>query len=68
MYRNKTRPDMAEGCPEKVDWEFVKFIWTYPKKKRPGVLKMLGHCHADILIVRTPAELKKWLENLKEIR
>lgn len=24
----KTRPDMAEGCDEKLDWEFIKFILT----------------------------------------
>ena len=67
MYRGKTRPDMGEGCPEKVDWEFIKFIWTYPKKKRPGVLEMLGRCNADILILKNPAEQKKWLQNLKGI-
>ena len=22
-------PDMPEGCPERVDWEFVKEIWNY---------------------------------------
>jgi adenylate kinase family enzyme len=26
------RPDMAPGCPEKFDWEFLKFVWNYPKK------------------------------------
>ena len=25
-YKNKTRPDMAQGCKEKLDWEFVKWI------------------------------------------
>ena len=25
-YKNKTRPDMAKGCEEKLDWEFVKWI------------------------------------------
>jgi len=25
-FRNRTRPDMAEGCQEKFDWEFVKWI------------------------------------------
>lgn len=25
-YRNTTRPDMAPGCKEKLDWEFVKWI------------------------------------------
>lgn len=25
-YRGKTRPDMGEGCPEKVDWEFAWWV------------------------------------------
>ena len=25
-YKNTTRPDMADGCKEKLDWEFVKWI------------------------------------------
>ena len=25
-YRGKTRPDMAEGCSEKVDWPFLKWV------------------------------------------
>ena len=25
-YKNYTRPDMAEGCKEKLDWEFIKWI------------------------------------------
>ena len=26
VYANDTRPDMAEGCNEKFDWEFAKWI------------------------------------------
>ena len=30
----KTRPDMGEGCPEKMEWEFLKFIvTTYTARK-----------------------------------
>nr|WP_155668031.1 topology modulation protein [Ornithinibacillus caprae] len=31
----KTRPDMGKGCKEKLDWDFIKFIYTtyYPRKK-----------------------------------
>ena len=24
--KDSTRPDMAEGCNEKLDWEFIKWI------------------------------------------
>lgn len=29
---HKVRPDMPEGCPEKFDFEFMKYIWNFPKK------------------------------------
>jgi adenylate kinase family enzyme len=35
LNRGKTRPDMGEGCPEKIDWEFLSFIGrTYFSRKR----------------------------------
>jgi len=26
------RADMAPGCPEKIDWEFVKYVWNFPER------------------------------------
>lgn len=65
QYWGKTRPDMAPGCPEKVDWEFVKFIWTYPKKKRLGVYQLMERVDAAVLVLQNPREVKKWLEELE---
>lgn len=31
----RTREDMAEGCPEKLDWEFVRYIWRFTKDVKP---------------------------------
>lgn len=28
---SKVRPDMPDGCPEKFDFEFMKYIWNFPK-------------------------------------
>ena len=28
----RVRPDMAEGCPEKIDGEFIKYVWRWPRK------------------------------------
>lgn len=34
QYHGKTREDITEGCPEKIDWEFIKFIvTTYNRRK-----------------------------------
>jgi len=41
LYRGVVRPDMAPGCPEKVDWEFLRFVWDYPTRSRERVLQKL---------------------------
>lgn len=32
---NKNRPDMAEGCNERFDWEFTKYVWNFSRDKNP---------------------------------
>ena len=51
-YRHTNRPDMAEGCNEKVDWEFAKWIWEYPKKDKVNVESKLKRYQDSIKIIR----------------
>ena len=30
----KVRPDMGEGCPERFDLDFLKWVWNFNKKNR----------------------------------
>ena len=41
MYNGKTRPDMNEGCPERLDWDFIKWVARYKREKAPGILAKL---------------------------
>ena len=34
VYRGKKRPDMGEGCNERIDLDFLSWIWNYPKQGR----------------------------------
>ena len=38
-YLGKTRPDMPTGCPERIDAEFLRWIWHYPTNNRPRMLQ-----------------------------
>ena len=40
-FHGRTRPDMAEGCPERVEWLYLKWIWTYRRNRRPAILRKL---------------------------
>jgi adenylate kinase family enzyme len=43
----RTRPDMAPGCKESIDREFVKWIWQFRTKVRPAILQTLQRCRDD---------------------
>lgn len=62
-YRGTTRPDMAPGCTEKIDIEFAKWVWRFPRDARPGIVNILKDIKdADICILRNPKEVKSFLE------
>ena len=70
LYREGTRPDMAEGCRENLNFEFVSWVWNYPRRSRPKVIKLLRE-HADekqIFWLRSRNEVKKFLASHKNAK
>ncbi|WP_226659025.1 DNA topology modulation protein [Pseudalkalibacillus hwajinpoensis] len=67
-YHNKTRPDMKEGCMESLDFKFLKWIWDYPKTKKPMVLAKLEKLPKgkNIFVLRTQQEVERFLESLQK--
>jgi len=41
QYRNRRRPDMADGCLERLDLNFILWVWNYKKRTRPKILKSI---------------------------
>ncbi|HSM04283.1 MAG TPA: hypothetical protein VK858_06665 [Longimicrobiales bacterium] len=35
------RPSLADGCGERLTFEFLHWIWTYPGRRRPEILARL---------------------------
>lgn len=66
QYRNKIRPDMGEGCEERFDLDFLKWIWDYPKTKRLGILQMLERLCGDkkVIIIKSPKEVQEFLDKV----
>lgn len=65
-YRNKTRPDMGEGCEERFDLDFFKWIWNYPKTKKPQILDILSQLSKDkqVIVLKTPKEVQQFIEKV----
>lgn len=59
QYRDATRPDMAEGCRESIDFKFYHFILTYDRKVRPRLERALAEhgAHARIVRLRSDREI-----------
>ncbi len=61
----KVRPDMAEGCPEKFDLEFIKWIWNFNKEHRDKFYKILKEeSDKQIYIFRNRKECNEFVKNL----
>ena len=68
-YRKRSRPDMAEGCHERLDVKFLAWIWGYHKRTKPKIMKMLRE-HSEsknVIRLRSPIEVEEFLSNALEM-
>ena len=65
QYRGQARPDMAEGCPERFDYEFFKYIANWNINARPRTEALLKGSEARILRFDNPRQLEAWLSELE---
>lgn len=61
FYRKGSRPDMAEGCDERFDWEFIKWVWNYPQRSKPKVEALLKKFQDTKTVIRLKS--KREIEN-----
>jgi adenylate kinase family enzyme len=65
-YHNKKRPDMADGCNEKIDWDFVTWVWNYRSNSRVRLLKELeSHPNKTVVILKSQHEATEFLERMR---
>jgi adenylate kinase family enzyme len=51
---SKHRRDMAEGCEERINLAFLKFLWDFPRTTRPIIVKKLNAIsHKKVIIAKS---------------
>lgn len=57
----------AEGCPQRMDRAFLRWIWGFPTRTRPRLLAVLGTYAAttDVVHLRSTAEVRELLADLR---
>ena len=63
-YRRGGRPDMTPGNAEKLDLKFLRWIWGYPRTRRPGIVAQLEALPPTTQVVRltSHAAARAWLD------
>ena len=66
-FRNRTRPDMAEGCNEKLDAEFIKWVlWKGRTKKTRELFESVVKMYpGKSTVIRNQKQLDVFYEKLK---
>ena len=61
----KVRPDMADGCPERFDWDFIKFVWNFNQNNRVRNYTYLAQAkHAKHIVLKSRKEVRRFLAEL----
>ena len=62
----RAREDAAVGCPDRLTWQFLVWMWNYCRLRRPAILQQLRHLESSrqIYILRSNSEVRRFLSTL----
>ena len=59
------RPDMGEGCPERLDLDFLKWVWNFNAQKRESNYKLLNEsAHVQTIVLKNRRMVKRFLKSI----
>ena len=64
--RGRVRADMAEGCPEHLNFEFLLYTATFRRKVRPRNDRKLQRFTGRLIRLRAPAEVERFLASFEK--
>ncbi|MEG0320030.1 MAG: EutP/PduV family microcompartment system protein [Niameybacter sp.] len=61
----KSRPDMGGYCPERFDWDFLKFVWHFNKNNRKKYYDLLrNQKDIKVIILRNRRQAAAFIQGL----
>jgi adenylate kinase family enzyme len=48
----RTRADLPDGCPEKLDAKFLRYVWDFPVNSRPQIVAGLQRFGAHLRVIQ----------------
>ncbi len=65
-YRGTNRPDLPDGCPENINWEFASFVWRTRYRSRANMVRLYDNVPAskDKFRLCNRIEVEQFLNNI----
>ena len=63
----KHRADMGDGCNERFDFNFIRWIYGFPKKKKPEIIEKLSKLEPSVRVhvLTNRADVEMFVSGLK---
>jgi adenylate kinase family enzyme len=59
------RPDMGKGCPERFDFDFLKWIWNFNKLNREKYYRLLNESEGiQTIVLKNRRMVRRFLRSL----
>ncbi len=63
-YHGKSRPDMPQNMPERLDWSFVKWIWNYNSRNRENNYRLLNEATGvETIVLKNRRMVRRFLRS-----
>ncbi|MBV9242185.1 MAG: DNA topology modulation protein [Acidobacteria bacterium] len=63
-YREGSRPDMADGCREKIDPEFILWVWNYKNRGREHAMREISELEGKrVVILKNQKQIDEFLRD-----
>ena len=62
----RVRPDMGEGCPERFDLDFLRYIATFNRARRPRIAAQMAQHggHLAPVVIRSDGDARAFLNRV----
>ena len=59
---------MAVGCRERLNWGFIRWVWSYQSRTKPQIIELLRQNAPSMQVIwlRSPAEVKRFLASAQD--
>lgn len=67
-YHGVSRPDLPDGCPENINWEFVQYIWRTRNIDRLRMIKFFDSVSEskETYRLRNRSEVEKFIRKIRD--